>query len=209
MARIQWRMKGHWLKNCSCNAGCPCDFNQEPTHHVCEGMLGMQITKGNFGTVQLDGLKWAAKYKWPGPIHQGNGTAQPLIDSKANQKQRQAVLKILSGEAGGTWFEVVKSVVSKFEEPQFVPIDFEFDIKNRHAHVSIDGLLETVTEPIKNPVTGMEHRIEVNLPEGIEYKRAEIGNSSLNRGRGTIEYNWPNGHSSMAKVDHTNKGLKG
>ncbi|MFQ5998794.1 MAG: DUF1326 domain-containing protein [Candidatus Bathyarchaeia archaeon] len=201
-------MKGQWLKNCSCNAGCPCDFNREPTHHVCEGMLGMQIVKGNFGDVPLDGLKWAAKYKWPGPIHEGNGTAQPFVDAKANQKQRRALLQILSGQAGGVWFEILKGVISKFEEPRFMPIDFQFDMKKRKARVTVEGALDTVTEPVKNPVTGKELRAEVNLPEGIEYKRAEIANASTNKGTGTIKYNWPNGHSSMAEVDHTNKGLK-
>ncbi len=43
MPEIKWRLKGKWLKNCSCDYGCPCDFNSKPTHTVCEGMVGQDI----------------------------------------------------------------------------------------------------------------------------------------------------------------------
>ncbi len=36
-----WRLKGKWIKNCNCAAGCPCDFRAPPTHGGCEGMLAM------------------------------------------------------------------------------------------------------------------------------------------------------------------------
>src|ERR1700731_4917312 len=32
-------------------------------------------------------------------------------------------------------------------------------------------------EPIKNPVTGQEHRARIALPNGFEYKEAETGNT--------------------------------
>jgi hypothetical protein len=98
-------------------------------------------------------------------------------------------------------------IVTKVEEPQFVSIDFEFDLKQRRARMSIEHVLETVTEPIKNPVTGEDHHIQVCMPEGFEYKLAEIGNAVVNRGMGALKYDWPNGHSSLAEVDHTQDGV--
>jgi hypothetical protein len=35
---------------------------------------------------------------------------------------------------------------------------------------------ETNIEPIKNPVTGEEHRARIVFPDGFEYKEAEMGN---------------------------------
>ena len=204
---MAWRMKGQWLKNCSCEAGCPCDFNRTPTHQVCEGMVGMRITEGHYENLSLNGLRWVLLYKWPGPLHEGNGTLQAFVDVNTNEEQRQALLQILSGEAGGGFFAVLKTIITKVEEPQFVPIDFAFDLKKRRAHATIAGVLETVTEPIKNPVTGEEHRIQVCMPEGFEYKLAEIGNAVSNRGMGGLKYDWPNGHSSLAEVDHTQDGV--
>jgi hypothetical protein len=69
------------------------------------------------------------------------------------------------------------------------------------------GAFETVTDPIKNPVTGEEHRIQVVMPEGFEYKLAEIGHVTVHRGTGVLTYDWPNSHSSMAEVDHTQAGV--
>ncbi len=201
-------MKGQYLKNCSCDAGCPCDFNFEPTHHVCEGMTGMNVIEGNYDDVSLSGLKWMATYKWPGPLHEGNGTAQPFIDSKADQKQREALLQILSGKAGGPWFEVLASIITKFEEPQFLPIEFQFDLKKRQARAAVGGAFETVTQPIIHPASGDEYRAQISLPEGMEYKLAEVGNATINRGTGTIKYDWPNSHSSLAEVEHTHEELK-
>ncbi len=64
MARqVRWRMKGQYVKNCSCDAGCPCDFNQAPTRHVCETVVAMNIVEGSYGTVPLSGMKWAAVAK--------------------------------------------------------------------------------------------------------------------------------------------------
>ena len=68
--------------------------------------------------------------------------------------------------------------------------------------------METVTEPIKSPATGQPHRAQVCLPDGFEYKLAEIGNATVNRGMGMLTYDWPNSHSSLAEVEHTHEGLK-
>ena len=60
-----------------------------------------------------------------------------------------------------------------------------------------------MTEPIKNQVTGDEHGILVNMPEGFAYKLAEIANATVNRGTGALKYDWANSHSSLAEMDRT------
>ena len=80
MNGADWRLEGEWLKNCNCAFGCPCDFNAPPTHGSCKGMVGMNITKGNFEGTKLDGLMFAATVDFPGPLHEGNGKLQPIID---------------------------------------------------------------------------------------------------------------------------------
>ena len=108
----EWRMAGTYFKSCSCDPGCPCDFMSEPTHHECEGILGMQVTEGNHDGVSLDGIKWAVAYHWPGPLHEGNGTVKPYFDVGMSDEQKNALGQILTGQSGGTWFEVVASIVA-------------------------------------------------------------------------------------------------
>ncbi len=207
--KVQWRLKGKYLKNCNCDPGCPCDFWANPTHHHCEGMLGMEVEEGHFGDIKLGGVKFAVTYHWPGPLHEGKGTVQPFVDEKTSPAQRDAILKILSGQAGNAWFEVVMSLVTTVLEPKFVPIEFQLDLAKGRARVTIPGILETVAEPIKNLATGGEHRIRVQMPEGMEYKVAETVKAVVNKGTGEIKFNCPGGHSSLAHVDQTHEGLKG
>ena len=171
-------------------------------------MLGMRIDEGSFGALNLSGLHFVVTYHWPGPLHEGQGTLQPYVDERATPPQRDALLKILSGQAGNPWFEVVASLVTKVHEPKFVPIRFQIDVDKRYGRIEIPGILETVTEPIQNIAKGEAHRIQVVLPEGMEYRKAEIGRAKVNRCTGAIRYDRPNGHSSLAWVEQTEAGLK-
>lgn len=204
-AQTQWHMTGKYLKNCNCDPGCPCDFNAAPTHHHCQGMAGMEITDGRFGDTSLSGLKWTALYHWPGPLHEGNGTMQPFIDANASQEQRDALLAILGGQHGGTFFEILSVIVTTFHEPQFLPFSFEWDMKKRTARVSVEGAFETETQPIRNPVSGDEHHVLVQMPEGFEYRLAEIGQTTVNKASAGIQYDDPGGHSSLAEVTFSNQ----
>ena len=41
----------------------------------------------------------------------------------------------------------------------------------------IPGVLDSKIEPIRNPVTGDEHRVRIVMPGGFEFEEAEIANS--------------------------------
>ncbi|MCH7888448.1 MAG: DUF1326 domain-containing protein [Proteobacteria bacterium] len=208
MAHVNWSMKGKHLKNCNCAFGCPCDFNARPTYGPCEGMVGMEIDEGHFGDVKLDGLRWAATYHWPGPLHEGNGTIQAIVDERADERQREALLTILSGQeqVEGTFFQIISMIVNTVLTPQFLPIDFEFDLDGRTARVAVPGVFETTSEPIKNPVTGAPHRIRVAIPDGFEYREAEIASATI-KSTGAIKFDSAGCHSSLADVTFTQNGV--
>jgi hypothetical protein len=208
MALTDWRMKGEWVKSCNCAFGCPCDFNARPTQGYCKGMMGMLIKQGHFGQVRLDGLKWAVVVDFPGALYEGNGTIEMIIDERADAAQRDALLAIFSGKHSqeGTLFDIVNKIVTKVHGPIFAPIEFSFDLPGRKAHVAIPGVLETETKPIRNPVTGSEHRIRVVTPEGFEHREAEVA-SALVRSTGAIPYSVAEGHGSLAQVEHTPAGI--
>jgi hypothetical protein len=209
MGKIDWLMKGRYLKNCNCVASCPCDTVGIPyPDKGCEGMAGMFIEHGHFDKVALDGLSWVALYKWPGPLHEGNGILQAFIDERASAEQRTGLLTILGGQAGNAWFEFIASTVGTAYDPQFVPIEFEFDKKKRRARVVIPGALETISGPLILPNTQQENRVTVRLPEGREYLEMEVAQTMVLKGTGAIKFDHRNTHSSMAEVEHTHLGLK-
>jgi hypothetical protein len=178
MADVKWTIKAREFANCNCSYGCPCQFNGLPTYNFCQAVVGIDIEKGHHGDTRLDGLKVAGIFKWPGPIHEGKGEAAVIIDTRASEAQRGALLRILSGqdtEPGATIFNVFASTLEKLHDPIFTKIDFEVDIDGRKARLVVPGVIETRGEPILNPVTGKEHRVRIDMIGGFEYKLAEIG----------------------------------
>lgn len=208
MSRTEWRLRGDWVKNCNCAFGCPCDFNALPTYGDCKGLVGMHIHQGYFGDIRLDGLNFVVVLSFPGALHEGNGTIQPIVDERADSKQREALFAIMSGQHSdeGTLFHIFSLIVSNVLDPLFAPIAFDFDMDRRTAQVSIPGVLETETTPIRNPVTGSPHRIQVVMPEGFEHRKAEIASARIDSSAG-LKFTVPEGHSSLAKVEQTPAGV--
>jgi hypothetical protein len=210
MATTDWRLEGEWIKNCNCAYGCPCDFNARPTHGYCKGLVAMNIKKGHFNGTKLDGLKFAVTVDFPGALHEGNGTIQPIIDERANPAQREALLNILSGKYSGegTIFNIFSLIVTKVHDPIFAPVRWTFDKPARKARLEIPGVLVSDVEPIKNPVSGQPHRIQVMMPEGFEHRGAEVAAANI-RSTGAIKFDIKQSHSSLATVVQTPKGVAG
>jgi hypothetical protein len=161
MADIKWEIRAREFVNCICSYGCPCQFNALPTHGDCKAVAAFDIIDGHHGKTRLDGLKAVGVLAWPGPIHEGKGEAQIVIDERATEAQRDALLRILSGqdtEPGATVWQVFSTTLEKVHEPMFRRIEFQVDVDGRTARVLVPGLIEARGEPILNPVTGAEHR---------------------------------------------------
>ncbi len=209
MAFTRWSLEGFEVTNCNCDYGCPCQFNALPTHGDCRAMTGMEIERGYFGGVRLDGLRWVATFAWPGAVHQGNGTGQHFIDERANAEQRQALTKILAGEEtapGATFFQVFATTLTTLLPPRFVPIEFAVDLEQREARVVIPGVLEPRGEQIRYPVTGDLHRVRVVLPNGFEYTEAEYA-SGTTRSHGAVALTLDSTHAHMARLHLTQDGV--
>jgi hypothetical protein len=208
MAYADWVIRGPMVATCNCDWGCPCQFNSLPTHGNCTAAVGMRIEQGHFENIKLDGLSWIGLFTWPGAIHEGHGKCLPIVDERANEAQRKAILTILSGqetEPGATIFNVFASTYDKVYDPRFLPIQFEADVKNCTAHFSVPGLVEANGEPIRNPVTGDPHRVRVTLPKGFEYREAEYGNS-ITHASGPLPMEWARGHGHMFQMHMTPHG---
>ena len=208
MTASDWRLEGEWVKNCNCAFGCPCDFNAPPTNGECKGLVAMRITKGHFEGTSLDGIVFAVTVDFPGALHLGNGAMQPIIDERATPAQRNALFEIMSGKHSdeGTLFHIFSLITTKIHDPVFAPFEFTFDKDGRMAKLVARGVLETEVEPIKNPVTGAAHRIQVVMPEGFEHRQAEIASANI-RSTGAIKFATKEAHGSLATVVQTPQGV--
>ena len=175
---VNWELHGMEFGNCNCDYSCPCQFNALPTHGQCRAIGFFRIDRGHFGKIQLDGRKMALIASWPGPVHEGGGTMQPVIDVTADSAQRDALLKILTGQETdpmATFFAVYAAMCSTIHEPVFTEIHFDADMEGRMARCEAVGIALGRGEPIRNPVTLAAHRVRINLPNGFEYLQNEVG----------------------------------
>jgi hypothetical protein len=209
MSETKWTLHGREFANCNCSYGCPCQFNALPTNGNCWAVVGIQIDKGKHGDVDLSGLRVAGIFKYPAAIHMGNGEALPIVDKRANDAQRNALLRIMSGQdtkPGATMFAVFFSMLTKVHEPQFAEIDFDVDIDKRRARLRVPGLIEQRGEPIVNPVTGSEHRIKISPVGGFEFKEAEIGRG-WTKTSGPIAYELSDTYGQFAELHLCQDGI--
>jgi len=178
---VDWQISCRRIATCSCDYGCPCEFNAPPTRVPCEGVEALDIVDGYFGETRLDGLRVAGVYSWPGPVHEGKGRYQIVIDDRVTEVQRDALFSILSGEEQEphTGFNIYGSTIEKEFDPIFAPINFEFDLVERTATLSVESVLNCSLEPIQNPVTGAFHRALIKLPEGFEFREAEMASATF------------------------------
>jgi hypothetical protein len=148
-------------------------------------------------------------FYFPGPVHEGNGTIQLMVEDKADPRQRDALVRIMSGEETedmATMWWVFSAMSPNKLEPLFVPIDFEVDVEARRARLNIPGLIEASGEPIRNPVTGAEHRARIDLPHGFEFRVAEIG-SGTTKTTGAIKLDLKQSYGQFAHLHLSNKGV--
>jgi len=209
MTGTNWTIRGREFVHCNCDYGCPCQFNSRPTHGDCRAVLGFDIAQGNHGNTKLDGLKIAAVVTWPGAIHEGHGIIQPIVDERATPQQREALLRIMSGldtEPGATIFQVFSATYEKVHDPIFKAIELHVDVEGRRATLKVPNNIDARGEPIRNPVTGADHHVLINLPQGFEYTFAEVGRG-WSKTSGAIELNLEDSHAHFAHLHMTQSGV--
>ena len=209
MSRIDWYVEGIEFGSCNCIYACPCQFEALPTYGNCRGFEVLRIDRGHFGDVSLGGVNIALLYAWPGPIFEGRGEMQVIVDERADPRQRQALTRIVHGEEtdeGATHWWVYRSMSDTLHETLIRPIKFDIDLDARSAHVSIPGVLESVGRPILSPATGQEHRVRINIPNGIEFEDAEIG-SATTTATTAIRLDLADTYGQFNRLRHSGKGV--
>jgi hypothetical protein len=209
MANIDWYIEGKQFGNCNCDYSCPCQFESLPSQGNCRGFEVLHIDKGHFGDIKLDGMRAAMLYAWPGPIFEGGGELQAIVDECADDAQRNALRRVLHGEEteeAATHWWVFHAMSSTVHETLYKPIDYEVDIDARSARVSIPGVIEANGRPIKNPVDGGEHRVRIDIPGGIEFELAEIGNAST-KADGAIKLDLNDSYGQWNILRHSASGV--
>lgn len=103
----QWSMNATVIEACSCPMFCQCYFNPEPaahghggpegSKHFCKFNLAYRVNEGNFGDVELDGVKFWIAGDLGGDFSEGKmDWAVVTFDRAMTDVQREAMAAILA-----------------------------------------------------------------------------------------------------------------
>ena len=177
-ATMRWRMRGHGYEFCNCDFGCGCNFGGFPNSKdgSCRALVGFSVSEGRCGDVELDGVRGAAIFLWPKAIHEGGGTAVFIVDPSTTDPQAEALGQIFTGRLGGLPWELLGPTFS-VAALEMRPITIEGE--GRKSTFRIEGVGEGRGDTLKNPVTGGDTLVNVDLPGGFIWKKGQAGRGSF------------------------------
>jgi len=96
--------------------------------------------------------------------------------------------------------------VTKVHPPLVKPFDLTLDVAARTAQLNIPGVIEANGRPIRNPVTGTDTRVRIDLPDGFEFTLAEIGSGTATTS-GPIAFTHTDTYGQFAEIHLSNTGV--
>jgi hypothetical protein len=204
-ARTPYRVTLHQIECCNCNHGCGCQFAGYPDRGSCEFLIGFEMIDGKFGTVPLAGARGIIVCKYPGAIHEGNGTIILFLDRSLKPEQVQAVATILSGQMGGMPWEALAGTVGSFTGPVLETI--EMTVNGTHSRYRIPGVLEAEQTPIHDAVSGQDKEVHIVYPKGgFFWNDGSVCTTSTMKVRyGGVAFEHPGRYACYARATWTNQ----
>jgi hypothetical protein len=153
-----WAIKGELFLNCSCTVFCPCVVSlgqHPPTNGYCQAWMAIAIDEGHYEGEDLSGLNVGLMVDIPGRMSEGNWKVAAYVDERATQKAYNGILKIFSGQAGGTT-GLFTMLVSEIIGAERAPVEIVREGTRREIRVGrkIEGVIEMLTgkdpsEPVR------------------------------------------------------------
>ena len=197
-----WSFEADYLQACNCDYGCPCEFQAPPTLGFCEGLGAWKISRGQFGEIVLDGLAFGFAAHWPKALHLGDGTAALYFDERATSPQRDALVQIATGQAGGMPFELIVTTIATILPFQFVP--FHFNLNGKNSSVQAGDTFKLGLSPIKNPVTGEPEGVRIQHDTGFIFQTAEVvAGEVCEASLEGLKFSWPDKAGFVTKVRYS------
>ena len=198
----QWRLKGDWFDVCRCRVPCACTFAQAPDDGKCEGILAWHITEGSYGDIALDGLNVVMVGSFEGNIWAGeakNSIAGFFVDERADDRQREGIQTIFSGQAGGWPATFATLTETEVRGLEFAPINFELADDLSRWSVEVPGKARGSAEALTGPTSPDGAAVQVHNAPGAEVGPGQVATYGTTTEDEVdafgLEFSWP-GRSS-------------
>ena len=186
MSTPAWKVAGQYYETCSCDFVCPCvpaQLMAMPSKGSCTFAMSFKIDSGRFGDLSLDGLGFIVLGFTPEEMGKGNWSAGVIVDERANAPQRDAIVAIASGGAGGP-MAALSGMITKFLGVETAPIQFERDGAGwsveasslvRMAAKPAMGIDPNATEPLQLANTGHPANSRFSLAHAVRSHVRALG----------------------------------
>lgn len=155
-----WNLTGTYFETCNCDVGCPCAFGSAPTEGFCSAIVAWHISAGKFGETGLDGLNVALLVDAKGHMLEEKWKAAVYVDQMANEAQKNALVAIFTGKAGGHP-AVLASFIGEMLGTKSVPIHYE--VSGKKTTLRIPGITDTELDVLEGqdgkPITISNHPV--------------------------------------------------
>jgi hypothetical protein len=174
-----WYLKGRGYEFCNCQPGCTCNFSGFPTSPdgSCKAAVGTHIVEGKCGDVELNDIKAVAIFNWPKAIHDGNGKTVFVVPPAVTDEQLNCMAQIFTGQLGGLPWSILGTTYSVVG---VVRAEVDITDDGINSGFTIPGVGEAKGHSLKNPVTGEDHSVAIDLGTGFIWKRGDCGQGSFN-----------------------------
>jgi hypothetical protein len=104
---LPWAISGTYLESCNCEAICPCRRiggvqGGRSTYGICMGALSWSILEGRAGDVDLAGFGVVLVIRYSDDEPGSPWTFVVYVDDRADERQHEALVRIFTGQLGGT-----------------------------------------------------------------------------------------------------------
>jgi len=166
---MAYNIEGRLLEVCTCKILCPCWVGEDPDFGTCDGVLGWHIDKGTIEGVDVAGHSFIILAHIPGNILKGNWKVRVYIDDKASAQQKDAMIKVWTGKAGGPVADLAK-LVGEVVSVEQAPITFE--VQGMNGTLKVGNVIGASLEPFVGATgkpTAMLDTIFTTIPGSPAY----------------------------------------
>ncbi len=137
--------------------------------------MAYHIREGAYGDVRLDDLSVMALAEFDGNLWAGEGqiTLGLFIDERADERQREALRMVFSGQAGGFMATFAK-LIGEVRGIEYVPITFDVADDLAYWRAEIPGKVKASAEALTGPTTPPGKRVQLLNPPGSEIGPGQI-----------------------------------
>lgn len=131
----KWHLKGEGVVCCPCAVPCPCRTNAEASYGHCEATVYLHVTRGYYGKVKLDGLKFVGEGGTCVASYKKHSAA--YFDQSASPLMQSAFMDLMAS------FERNHTVY--FPYVRTVPINVQ-SRDHTYFRISIPNILEMIVD---------------------------------------------------------------